>query len=683
MQGISLIDLPKITDPRGNLSFIQYGPALPFDIKRCYWIYDVPGAHARRGRALRQTWEMIVPLSGSFDVKIDGERGVHLCRGDKGLLVPPMHWREIDNFSTNSVALVLASTVYDESDYIRDFTQWKHSAAEARYTASVSEGQRSGLVTVPPAGHIAPDTLEECRMMALPRHEDPDGSLTEVEHTVRYPFAVKRVFYLYDVPAGSERGGHAHHKARELIVAVSGAFTVRLTDGKRVRTFHLDRPFQALYVERGVWRTLDDFSSGAVCLVLTSEEFSEEDYIRDYDTYRDMVDASMPIPFLDLEAVNSRFMPRIAEAVCSISGRGPYIGGAEVSLLESVLADAVGVPCAVGVSNGLDALRLIFRAYIALGRLAPGDEVIVPANTYIASVLAVTDAGLTPVFVDASARTLNLDTSLLEAAVTPRTRAIMPVHLYGRVCWDAALADFAERHGLIVVEDNAQAIGAVASVPGLFGVCTAGGLGHAAGFSFYPTKNIGAMGDAGAVVTSDHELAMTVRAMANYGCDRRYHNVYAGFNCRMDPMQAAVVRAKMPHLPEINAYRREIAALYDELIVNPLVLKPEKPEAESEHVWHQYVVRVEHRDTFRAFMSANGIATDVNYPLPPMRQPCYRAMYGSVPAPVADALAARVVSLPLNTALTRAQARRIAVAVNAWDRAKIVEVFGAQSKKNR
>lgn len=658
MQDITLIDLPKITDPRGNLSFVQQGQSLPFEIKRCYWIYDVPGGRARQGRALRSTWEMIVPLSGSFDVKIDGETSVHLCRGNKGLLIPPMHWREIENFSTNSVAVVLASTVYDEADYIRDYDEWKAACAGEPYAAIEHK-------PVERPAHEG-NALDGCRIIELPRHEDPDGSLTEVENTEAFPFDIKRIYYIYDVPAGSERGGHAHRREQTLIVAASGAFTVRLSDGKRERAFHLDRPFQALYIEPGLWDVLDNFSSGAVCLVLTSECFSEGDYIRDYDQYRDMVDATAPIPFLDLEAVNAPYITEISNAVASVVAGGPYIGGEQVSALEREMAHVSQTPYAVGVSNGLDALRLILRAYIQLGRLQPGDEVIVPANTYIASVLAITDNGLKPVFADVSASTFNLDTSRLEGLITPRTRAIMPVHLYGRVCWDSALADFAERHDLIVVEDNAQAIGAQSSVAGLFGAYATGGLGHAAGMSFYPTKNIGAMGDAGIVTTHDRVLADTVRALANYGSDRRYHNIYAGLNCRLDPLQAAVLRAKLPHLDEVSRCRRDIAAAYDALIDNPLVIKPEIPASASEHVWHQYVVRVDDRDAFRRHMADNGVATDINYPVNPLHQPCYEAEYGHASVPVADMLAAQVVSLPLNTALTPTQVRRITDAVNSW-----------------
>lgn len=374
----------------------------------------------------------------------------------------------------------------------------------------------------------------------------------------------------------------------------------------------------------------------------------------------------MECPFLDLAKVNAPYMRGIERAMGRVIASGRYVGGPEVDAFESELAAIADAPYVVGVSNGLDALRLILRAYIELGRLEPGDEVMVPANTYIASVLAVTDNGLKPVFVDVSASTFNLDSALLDGAISPRTRAIMPVHLYGRVCWDDALADFARRHGLLVVEDNAQAIGAVASVDGLFGSRKAGGLGHAAGFSFYPTKNIGALGDAGAVATHDRLLAETVRTLANYGSDRRYHNIYAGLNCRLDPLQAAALRVKLPHLEEISSLRRELAGIYDCLIDNPLVIKPEMPLSAAEHVWHQYVVRVDGRDAFRSHLASQGIATDINYPENPMRQPCYAQAYGGVKAPVADALAMAVVSLPLNTALAPDMARRIADAVNAW-----------------
>ena len=210
---------------------------------------------------------------------------------------------------------------------------------------------------------------------------------------------------------------------------------------------------------------------------------------------------------------------------------------------------------AIGVSNGLDALRLILRAYVVLGAMSEGDEVIVPANTYIASVLAISDAGLKPVLIDVDVSTMNIDTSLIESTITERTKAIMTVHLYGRVAWDNTLVNIARNHGLKVIEDCAQAIGARAVTAGLGGGVHAGALGDAGAFSFYPTKNVGALGDAGAVTTDDTLLASTIRALANYGSDRRYHNIYQGYNCRMDPIQAAMLNVKLAHTDEENADR--------------------------------------------------------------------------------------------------------------------------------
>lgn len=364
--------------------------------------------------------------------------------------------------------------------------------------------------------------------------------------------------------------------------------------------------------------------------------------------------------FLDLAEINRPFMDDIKESVTRVAASGWYIGGPEVEAFESELASATGTDHAVGVSNGLDALRLILRAYIEMGVMADGDEVIVAANTYIASVLAITDNHLKPVLVEPDPRTLNLDTARIEAAITPRTKAIMPVHLYGRVCFDKRMRQLADRYNLTIIEDCAQSIGA--SWHGI----RAGALGHAAAFSFYPTKNIGAIGDAGAVTTSDPELAAAVRALRNYGTDRQYHNIYAGLNCRLDPIQAAVLRVKLPHTESENAYRRELACIYASEISNPAVIKPEHPSDPCEHVWHQYVVRVDDRDRFRAYMADAGVETAVHYPLPLHRQPCYQEQLGALQLPAADAMCASVVSLPITRCTTKNDAREIAGIINRY-----------------
>lgn len=357
----------------------------------------------------------------------------------------------------------------------------------------------------------------------------------------------------------------------------------------------------------------------------------------------------MSYNFLDLRTSNEPYFDEMVEAAARVIRSGRYVGGRECELFESELAAMTGSEYCVGVSNGLDALRLIFKAYIELGQLSPGDEVIVPANTYIASVLAVSDAGLTPVLVEPSEKSMNLDTSLIEAAVTPRTRAVLVVHLYGRVCFDATLVEVSRRHNLLIVEDVAQAIGALSFTKGLHGGDRAGALGHAGAFSFYPTKNIGAVGDAGAVTTSDPVLAGAVRALANYGSDRRYHNIYQGYNCRLDPIQAAMLRVKLPHTADENADRFARALAYYRTIDHPQIIKPEMSEGVVDNVWHQYVVRVTggYRDKMQAELAARGVATDIHYAVPPHRQPCYSGSFGDIQLPVTERLASEVLSLPI------------------------------------
>lgn len=367
-------------------------------------------------------------------------------------------------------------------------------------------------------------------------------------------------------------------------------------------------------------------------------------------------------PYLDLAKVNSRYVKELEEAALRVVNSGRYVGGSEVESFERELAAATGTDYAVGVSNGLDALRLIFRAYIELGRLQRGDEVIVPANTYIASILSVTDNGLVPVFVEPDPETFNLDTSLLEASISPRTRAILTVHLYGRACYDAAMAEAARRHNLIIVEDNAQAIGAEADYASPRGTYTTGSLGDAAAFSFYPTKNIGALGDAGAVTTCDEQLAVTVRALANYGSTRRYHNVYEGLNCRLDPIQAAFLRVKLPHTAEETAHRRAIAEIYRNEIHNPLVKTP-YADTPDRSVWHQYVVRTDYRDKFRAYLDAAGVGTDVHYATPAHHQPCYKR-YAHLHLPVTQAITETVVSIPMAASTSTDDAHAIARIIN-------------------
>lgn len=373
----------------------------------------------------------------------------------------------------------------------------------------------------------------------------------------------------------------------------------------------------------------------------------------------------MKYPFLDLTAVNAPYMDEMAAAAERVIRSGRYVGGEEVTRLEAEIGERLGAPFVVGVSNGLDALRLILRAYVETGVMKPGDEVIYPANTYIASVLAISDAGLVPVAVDVDETTMNIDTSLIEEAITERTHGIMTVHLYGRVAWDERLVDISRRHNLKIIEDCAQAFGARTLSAGLFASRHAGALGDAAGISFYPTKNIGAVGDAGAVVTHDENLARTVRALANYGSDRRYHNIYRGFNCRLDPIQAAMLRVKLPRIDDENADRFARALAYQRTITNSAVTLPYISREINDNVWHQYVIRVpaELRDSFRQQLEEKGVGTDIHYAVPPHLQPCYADMKHG-PLPVTERLAAEVVSLPIAGALSVADVAEIGRIIN-------------------
>ena len=348
-------------------------------------------------------------------------------------------------------------------------------------------------------------------------------------------------------------------------------------------------------------------------------------------------------PFLDMKRVNAPFRAEIERALRDVVRSGRYLAGPQVKAFESELAAASGAPFVCATSNGLDALRLIFRALIEMERLKPGSEVIVPANTYIASILPLTELGLKPVLVDPDPATMNLDWKKAEAAVTPRTGALLIVHLYGAPCWNGGVARRLAARGIWIVEDNAQAIGAKTEAFGLTCQKETGALAHAAAFSFYPTKNIGALGDAGAVATIDPELDATVRALANYGSDRRYHNIYPGWNCRMDETQAAVLRIKLQAVSRIGEERRHKARIYDTLLQNPLIVKPVQQPG---HVWHQYVVRSDRRQDFTAYLTDHGVGWDIHYAVPPHRQPCYRGLLGG-PFPVTDLLASEVVSLPI------------------------------------
>ncbi|MCF3109940.1 DegT/DnrJ/EryC1/StrS family aminotransferase [Niabella sp. CC-SYL272] len=365
------------------------------------------------------------------------------------------------------------------------------------------------------------------------------------------------------------------------------------------------------------------------------------------------------IKFLDLQKINLAHQQEIEDRLIKTFRSGWYLLGEELKNFEANLANYIATSNAIGVANGLDALRLIFKAYITLGAMREGDEVIVPANTYIASVLAVSDNRLKPVLVEPDINTYNIDVSKIEAAITARTKAIMLVHLYGRVAWSGDLKRLAETYNLKIIEDNAQAIGA-----SFMGV-KAGNLGDAAGLSFYPGKNLGALGDAGAVTTNDDRLAAAIRALANYGSNQKYVNIYQGLNSRLDEIQAAVLDVKLKYVDEENAIRRTIASRYIREIKNPAIILPEAPLDSAEHVWHLFVVRAKERDRLQAYLSENGIQTLIHYPVPPHKQEAY-SEWSDLSFPITEQIHEEVLSLPISPVVTRDEVNNVIAVINQY-----------------
>ena len=366
------------------------------------------------------------------------------------------------------------------------------------------------------------------------------------------------------------------------------------------------------------------------------------------------------IKFLDLQKINLLHRQEIEREILEVFRSGWYLLGNKVKAFEENLSNYIGAKHAIGVANGLDALRLILRGYIEMGVMQKGDEIIVPANTYIASVLAISDNGLVPVLVEPDINTYNIDYNKIEEAVTSKTKAIMPVHLYGRVAWSQDLTVLAEKYSLKLIEDNAQAIGAAWN-----GIKT-GNLGDAAGFSFYPGKNLGALGDGGAVTTNDDELAATIRALANYGSNQKYVNIYQGLNSRLDEIQAAVLNVKLKYIDDENEYRRKIAERYINEINNPEIILPENPSNPTEHVWHLFVIRTRERERLQKYLSDNGIQTLSHYPIPPHHQQAYKEM-NTLSFPITEQIHKGVLSLPISSVMENDAIEKILYQLNSFD----------------
>ena len=358
------------------------------------------------------------------------------------------------------------------------------------------------------------------------------------------------------------------------------------------------------------------------------------------------------IKFLDIQAINHSFEPELSQAIQQVVNSGWYLLGDETKQFEKEYAAFCGARHCIGVANGLDALRLVLKAWIEMGLMQKGDEIIVPANTYIASILAITDNELVPVLIEPDIQTYNIDPFLIETKITERTRAIMVVHLYGQIAMHPEIERLALKYNLKLIEDSAQSQGAeYTSADGT--VKTAGNLGDAAGHSFYPGKNLGALGDAGAVTTNDDELADVVRTIANYGSKVKYQNEYAGLNSRLDEIQAAALRVKLKRLNQDNQHRRNVAQYYTAHINNGQVILPKISGLKSvvgpcmSHVWHLYVIRHKNREKLQKYLQEKGVQTLIHYPVPPHKQGAYK-QWNHLCYPVTETIHNQVLSLPIS-----------------------------------
>jgi dTDP-4-amino-4,6-dideoxygalactose transaminase len=365
------------------------------------------------------------------------------------------------------------------------------------------------------------------------------------------------------------------------------------------------------------------------------------------------------VPFLDLKSINGQYADQLKQACARVIDSGWYIMGNELTHFESEFAEYCGTKYAVGVANGLDALILTLRSWKELGKLKSGDEVIVQANTYIASILAITENDLVPVLVEPDPITFNLDPEVVRAAITPKTKVILPVHLYGLLSPMSELMSIAYEFNLLVLEDCAQSHGAE------IGGKRAGNWGDAAGFSFYPGKNLGALGDAGAITTNDEELATTLYALRNYGSHKKYENLYQGVNSRLDEIQASMLRVKLRHLDVETMRRQQIALKYRENITNPLVTLPIVAD-ELSHVWHLFVLRCDKREALQKYLAVEGIQTLIHYPIPPHKQQAY-SKYHSKSLPLTERIHQEVVSLPLDPTMSDESIGLVIKAVNGFN----------------
>ncbi len=371
------------------------------------------------------------------------------------------------------------------------------------------------------------------------------------------------------------------------------------------------------------------------------------------------------IKFLDLQKVTAKYSDEIHSAVNRVVNTGWYLQGEENKKFEEDYAKYIETNYCIGVANGLDALIWIFRAYIELGIMKKGDEVIVPANTYIASILAITENNLVPVLVEPDIKTYQIDDLKLEEAITLKTKAILIVHLYGQCAYTDKIGEICKKHNLKLIEDNAQAHGCIFnSLKINVKSRRTGSIGDAAGHSFYPGKNLGALGDAGAVTTNNEVLAETVRTLANYGSSKKYVFKYTGRNSRLDEIQAAVLSAKLKYLDENNNRRKEVAKYYIKNIINPKIILPKVKNLDS-HVFHIFPIRCDQRNELQKYLLDNGIQTLIHYPIPPHKQECYKE-WNNLSFPITEQIHNEELSLPMSPVITEEELEKVCQVINDW-----------------
>lgn len=364
------------------------------------------------------------------------------------------------------------------------------------------------------------------------------------------------------------------------------------------------------------------------------------------------------IKFLDLQKITQKYSEEIHEAVSRVVDSGWYLQGKENEKFEADYSAYIGTKYTVGCANGLDALIWIFRAYVEMGVMKPGDEVIVPANTYIASILAISENGLKPVLVEPSIETYQIDDSKIEEAITERTKGILIVHLYGQCAYTDKIGELCKKYNLKLIEDNAQAHGCK------FKGQHTGSLGDAAGHSFYPGKNLGALGDAGAVTTNDEELAKIVRSVANYGSTRKYVFKYTGRNSRLDEIQAAILDVKLKYLDNDIAIRKQVAKYYIDHITNSKIITPIVRDWDA-HVFHIFTIRCKHRDELQKYLTENGVQTIIHYPIPPHKQECYKE-WNNLSFPITEQIHNEELSLPMSPVMTKEEVMHVVDLLNKW-----------------